>query len=326
MQSGHGAESRAESGTGVQQVGPYVVLAALDAMKGAGHRYPPPAVRRIGRTPDGERTVLLSSPLPGSDPARFLAEADASRYLVGRWVLPAAELAPAGHGVWHAVPYLPVLPLPVALTLHAGPLPERTVRALGVALAESLSVIHGQDLTHAGVSPASVLLAHDGPRLGGYGAVRAARPDGAPDGGLTGIDHSVLAPEQVAGETPQPMGDVYALGATLAFAATGSTSPEREELPGWLRSAVTLCLARDPAARMQLADLIRELADDDPGSVQQPAGFGAPDRATGLLTPGWLPPRIGAALAHQAASVLGAEAASGAGTAAARATAVPASA
>ncbi|MBC9711753.1 serine/threonine protein kinase [Streptomyces sp. TRM66268-LWL] len=313
MQSG----SRAGHGTGVQWIGPYAVLAALDASGSGSGRCVPPALRYIGRTPDGERTVLLSSPLPGSDPARFLTEADASRYLVGRWALPATEVAPAGHGAWHASPYLPVLPLPAALALHGGPLPERTVRALGVALAESLSVIHGQGLTHAGVSPAAVLLAHDGPRLGGYGAVRtAAATDGTARRGAAGIDASVLAPEQRAGGVPRPMGDVYALGATLAFAATGSTAPEREELPGWLRPVVTRCLARDPADRLQLVACVRELADGDRAAAQQPAGFGAPERATALLTPGWLPPRIGAALAHQAAIVLGAELDPGAGGAA----------
>ncbi|MFI6943426.1 serine/threonine protein kinase [Streptomyces sp. NPDC050418] len=298
----------------MQWIGPYAVLSALDTSSGGAGRSAPPALRHIARTPDGERTVLLSSPLPGTDPARFLAEADASRYLVGRWVLPAVELAPAGHGVWHAAPYQPVLPLPVALAVHGGPLPEMTVRALGVALAETLSVIHGQNLTHSGVSPAAVLLAHDGPRLGGYGAVRAAASDGAPRRGLAGVDDSVLAPEQAAGGMPRPMGDVYALGATLAFAATGSTAPERDELPASLRPVVTRCLARDPADRMQLAEVVRELAGD-PAGAQHAAGFGATDLAAALLTPGWLPPRIGAALAHQAAAVLGAELEHGAGEA-----------
>ncbi|MGW2745711.1 hypothetical protein [Streptomyces sp. NPDC001450] len=46
--------------------------------------------------------------------------------------------------------------MPTALGVHGGPLPERTVRALGVALAETLAILHGQGLTFVGVSPATV--------------------------------------------------------------------------------------------------------------------------------------------------------------------------
>ncbi|MGY0019113.1 serine/threonine protein kinase [Streptomyces sp. YJ-C3] len=265
--------------------GPYTALTRLDGPTGP----PTPTIRHIARTPDGNRTVLLTTPHPSTDPTRFMAEADASRYLVGNRVLAATELAGPGQGAW-----------------HAGPLPERTVRALGVALAETLAVIHGQNLTHAGVSPAAVLIAHDGPRLSGFGAVRAAAPEGVVRRGLPGIDASVLAPEQAAGGMPRPLGDVYALGATLAYAATGSTAPERDELPPWLRSVVGRCLSRDPAHRPQLADVVRELASA--GDLDaQPQGFGAPDRASALLGPGWLPARVVAALAHQAATVLAAE-------------------
>ncbi|WP_428951921.1 serine/threonine protein kinase [Streptomyces sp. cg35] len=306
MQSvdGAGAEtySGRNGGSRASRTGPYVPLTRLDSPIGT----PLSTIRHIARTLDGNRTVLLTTPHPSTDPARFMAEADASRYLVGNRVLAATEFAGPGQGAWHASPYLPVLPLPAALAVYAGPLPERTVRALGVALAETLAVIHGQNLTHAGVSPAAVLIAHDGSRLSGFGAVRAAGPEGVVRRGLPGIDASVLAPEQAAGGMPRPLGDVYALGATLAYAATGSTAPERDELPPWLRSVVGRCLSRDPAHRPQLADLVSELASaGDP--VAQSQGFGAPDRASALLGPGWLPARVVAALAHQAATVLAAE-------------------
>ncbi|MZD03921.1 serine/threonine protein kinase [Streptomyces sp. SID5785] len=262
-------------------------------------------MRSVARTPDGDRTVILSRPHPGTDPHRFMAEADASRYLLGSWVLPAAELAGPGQGVWHAAPYVPVLPLPTALAVHGSPLPEHTVRALGVALAEALGVVHGQGLVHAGVSPGAVLLAHDGPRLTGFGAVRAAAPEGTDRRGLPGVDPCALPPEQAAGGKPRPLGDVYALGATLAYAATGSTAPEREALPAYLRSVVARCLARDPAERPALSEVVEGM-----GAVPEGApdthGFGAPDRATALMGPGWLPARTVAALAHQSAEVLAA--------------------
>ncbi|MEU6846730.1 serine/threonine protein kinase [Streptomyces sp. NPDC046716] len=292
-----GAYGGAPTGGPARPTGPFVVVTRLD---GSGPGHPDvPERRHIARTPEGDRTVLLSTPHPGSDPHRFLAEADASRYLLGPAALPATEMSAPGEPVWCARPYAPVLPLPTALAVHGGPLPEPTVRALGAALAETLSVLHGQGLVHAGVSPAAVLIGFDGPRLGCYGAVRAAGP------GLTGVDRGALAPEQAAGGMPRPMGDVYGLGVTLAYATTGHAAPERSELPEALRSVVSRSLSRDPAHRPQLAEILDVLVP--PGALAPQQGFGSPGRSGALLGPGWLPGRLVAALAHQAACVLDAE-------------------
>jgi serine/threonine protein kinase len=289
--------------TGTRRIGPYTVVTRLDD-KSITPGSAVPEHRFIARSPDGDRTVLLSVPLPTVDPQRFMAEAEASRYLLGPWISPATELAPHGDRPWHTRPYAPALPLPTALAVNGGPLSERTARALGVALAETLAVLHGQQLSHAGLCPSAVLLAADGPRLTCFGAVRAAAPDGTPRHRVPGIDAGSLPPEQAAGGQPRPMGDVYALGATLAYAATGSTAPERDELPTALRSLVPRCLARDPARRPQLAEVVQELVVQETPST---ADRGAATRAESLLGPGWLPARIIAALAHQSAAVLSAE-------------------
>ncbi|MFE6690409.1 serine/threonine protein kinase [Streptomyces sp. NPDC057743] len=279
-------------------VGPYVVLNRLDD---PASPVPVPERRYMARSADGDRTVLLGLPLPGTDPDRFRAEADTSRYLLGPWASPATEVAPHGTPPWHARPYLPALPLPAALDAHGGPLPEPTVRALGAALAETLGVGHGQGLSHAGVSPAAVLLAADGPRLTCFGAVRAAAADGTARSGLPGLESGSLPPEQAAGGPTQPAGDLYALGATLAYAATGHTVPEREELPAGLRALVAGCLARDPAARPSTAELLDALAPAKDGDPAQPG------RTAALFGPGWLPGRVIAALARQSAALLAAD-------------------
>ncbi|MEU5018327.1 serine/threonine protein kinase [Streptomyces angustmyceticus] len=308
-----GAGGRARGATG-----PYAVLRELDD-EASG--IPVPERRFIGRSADGDRTVLIGVPLPGVDPGRFLAEAETSRYLLGPWSAPAAEVAAPGDAPWHARPYVPVLPLPAALTVHGGPLPERTVRALGAALVETLVIGHGQGLAHAGVSPAAVLLAADGPRLTCFGAVRAAAEDGTARSGLPGLESGSLPPEQAAGGRPQPAGDVHALGAVLAYAATGHTVPEREELPAALRAVVTACLSRDPAARPRPAELLDALCpaagppppDTGAGAAGPPRPVTLPDaagtpagRAAALLGSGWLPGRIIAALARQSAELLAA--------------------
>ncbi|MFE3635093.1 serine/threonine protein kinase [Streptomyces sp. NPDC059168] len=279
-----------------RRTGPYVILTPLDPPHA---RVPVPERRHIARSEDGEHTVLLGTPLPGADHQAFLAEAETSRYLLGQFMAPATTCSAPGESAWHARPYLPALPLPTALAVHGGPLPERTVRALGAALAEALVVVHGQGLAHAGVSPAAVLLAADGPRLTCFGAVRAAAPEGAARSGLPGLDPGSLPPEQAAGGLPRPLGDVYALGATLAYAATGYTVPESDELPPALRTVIGRCLSRDPGNRPQLADLLAVFAPA-PGNAEATG-------STALLGPGWLPSRVIAAIAHQSAAVLAAD-------------------
>ncbi|MEV5875499.1 serine/threonine protein kinase [Streptomyces sp. NPDC052101] len=289
-----------------RRVGPYTLITALDDPH---TKLPVPERRYIARSIDGQYTVLLSLPQPGGDAQRFLAEADGSRYLLGPCAAPATALAGPGEPAWYSRPYQPVLPLPTALAVHGGPLPERTVRALGVALAETLAVVHGQGLTFAGVSPAAVLLAADGPRLSCFGAVRAAAPDGSSRSGLPGLEAGSLPPEQASGGLPRPLGDVYALAATLAYAATGHTMPERDELPAALRTVVARCLSRDPSTRPQLAELINALSANANANANANAGTdsGIGDRSAALLTPGWLPGRVIAALAHQSAAVLTAD-------------------
>ncbi|WP_314172346.1 serine/threonine protein kinase [Streptomyces sp. DSM 40971] len=291
-------------------IGPYTVIARLDAdVPGV----PLPEQRFIARSQDGARTVLVCVPLPGADPGRFLAEAEGSRYLLGQWVSPATEVSAPGELPWHARPFLPALPLPTALALYGGPLPEHTVRAIGACLAETLAIAHGQGSSHAGISPGAVLLAHDGPRLGCFGAVRAAAPDGEPRSGLPGLESGSLPPEQASGGRPQPLGDIYALGATLAYAATGHTVPERQELPASVRGIVTGCLARDPAARPRAGELIRAFTEPaGPSAASRTAPVAEVDSTPGngagvTPAPGWLPARLTAAVARQSAEVLAAE-------------------
>lgn len=285
---------------GSRRIGPYHLITRLDP---SGPGQPPVPVHRfIGRSADGDRTVLIGTPLEDADPGRFLVEADAGRRLLGPWVLPVAELAAPSESPWYASAYLPVLPLPVALAVHGGPLPERTVRVLGTALAETLTGAHAIGITHAGLSPASVLLAWDGPRLTCFGAVRAAAPDGDKRTGLPGLEPGSLAPEQASGGRPRPPGDIYGLGAVLAYAATGHSVPDSAELPESLQALVARCLTRDAAARPTAAEVLRALL----GTSSTPMGT-VLDSAGALPGPGWLPSRVVAAMARQSSEVLAAE-------------------
>ncbi|MER8044238.1 serine/threonine protein kinase [Streptomyces sp. NPDC094032] len=271
---------------------PYRLITRLDPPQ--DHLTPPPPPlpcrRFVARAATPDRTVILTAPLPGADPALFRAEAETARRLALPWTFPVTEIsgaAAAGADTWFTTPYIPALPLPTALAVHGGALPEETVRVIGAALAETLAALHAQGLAHAGVAPAAVLLTADGPRLTCFGAARATDR----------VDRAAQAPEQATGGLPRPPGDVYGLGAVLAYAATGHTVPERSDLPSTLSGTITACLTRDPANRPPAAALLPALTPPTPHGTL----LGS---ATPLLTPGWLPPRVVAALSHQSSTLL----------------------
>lgn len=261
------------------QIGPYVTLARLDAESSG------PAERRyLARTADGERTVLVCVPLVGADPSLWAIEAEGARRLSVPGFLTVAEVGGTAGFPWYATPYTPVLPLPAVLAAYGGPLPEDTVRGLGAALARTLAAAHAQGVTHSGLSPTAVLITPTGPLLTCFGATRAA---------LTGRAQGCLAPEQAGGAPPSPAGDLYSLGAVLAYAATGHTVPEQSELPPSLRRLTSACLARDPADRPGTAqEVLRELATQVPASVPAPAPDPTPIPASAPTTaPHTGPPR-----------------------------------
>lgn len=292
------------------QIGPHLTLARLDAES----EQAVPARRFIARGAEGDRTFLAFLPRPDVDPTRWAIEAEGARRLSVPGFLPVGEVGEAGGAVglpWCTAPYVPALPLPAALRAHGGPLPEPVVRALGAALARTLATAHAHGVTHAGLSPAAVLLTTEGPRLTCFGAVRAAAPDGEQRSGLPGLDPGCLAPEQAAGGRPRPLGDVYALGAVLAYAATGHTVPERDELPSALRELVSACLSRDPERRPRAHQVLAHL--ESAASTAAPQATTPTATATATATvldaaaPIPLPAPVVAALARQSAQVLAAE-------------------
>ncbi|WP_435243776.1 PQQ-binding-like beta-propeller repeat protein [Streptomyces cucumeris] len=247
---------------GPSRIGPYRVVDTLDVLDHAED-----ARRRLARDDRTGRVVVLTLPQASlaEDPGyavRFRAEAENSRRLTGRWSAPVLDVAPAGADLpWIAHDCAPALTLPAALAAHGGPLPESTVRALGAALAECLAEAHANGLVHAGISPGSVLLTLDGPRLTGYGLARAVSLDaGRRAGVLHGAVSSTLPPGRPAGAPLRPQDDLYALGAVLVHAATGRIDTDPAVLPDGLRAPIVACLSADPAERPEPRTLAHEFA------------------------------------------------------------------
>ncbi|MFF7995641.1 serine/threonine-protein kinase [Kitasatospora xanthocidica] len=265
-----------------RQVGAYRLLRRLGS-GGMGRVY-------LGRTAGG-RTVAVKVVRPeladdAEFRARFRQEVTAARRVGGTWTAPVLDADTEGEQPWVATGYVAGPALTVAVQEH-GPLPEPAVRALGVGLAGALAHVHGLDLVHRDVKPSNVLLTLDGPRLIDFGIARAL--DAA--SGLTRSGYVVgspgfMSPEQANGQPVGPAGDVFSLGAVLAFAATGvhpfgegvsaavllyrvlHEEPDVAGLPERLRPVVLDCLAKDPAARPTPRQLAARLDPEGVGTAR----------------------------------------------------------
>ncbi|MFC8663959.1 bifunctional serine/threonine-protein kinase/ABC transporter substrate-binding protein [Streptomyces sp. NPDC057199] len=212
---------------------------------------------------------------------RFRREARLARGFTCRWLVPVTAADAEAREPWLATAFVPGPSLAEAVDGH-GPLPPAVVTALGARLAEALTEVHGAGLVHRDVKPSNVLLALDGPRLIDFGIAQSPGVTALTEPGAIVGTPGYLAPEQVrTGGEAAPASDMFALGCVLAYALTGQrpfglgdpaavlyrTVHEEPDVPGLdrlpfpLRTAITGCLAKDPAGRPTAAELARSLRD-----------------------------------------------------------------
>ncbi|MFI8369593.1 serine/threonine-protein kinase [Streptomyces sp. NPDC085466] len=173
---------------------------------------------------------------------------------------------------WLATAYVPGPSLHEAVRRH-GPLPVRTVLPLLAGIAEALEAIHRAGVVHRDLKPANVLLAEDGPRVIDFGIARAAEAVALTGTGLRIGTAAFMAPEQALGGPVSPATDVFALGALIAYVASGEPpfgagpesaalyrvvheEPDLARVPEDLRGLAAWCLAKRPEDRPAPADLI----------------------------------------------------------------------
>ncbi|MEU5640920.1 protein kinase domain-containing protein [Streptomyces milbemycinicus] len=258
-------------GDATTHIGPYRVIRELGA-GGMGRVHL--AASRSGRAV----AVKVVRPELAADPGfrrRFKAEVDAARAVGGAFTAPVVDADPEGPQPWLATAYIPGPSLTDAIRAH-GPMPEATLRVFGAGLAEALAAIHRAGLIHRDLKPSNILLTSDGPRVIDFGISRAV--DGTvltAEGQIIGSP-GFMSPEQSTGAELTPASDVFALGAVLAFAATGALpfgtgaahallyrvaheEPELDGVPQALLGTVAACLDKDPARRPTVAQLQGQL-------------------------------------------------------------------
>ncbi|MFI2289928.1 serine/threonine-protein kinase [Streptomyces niveus] len=160
-----------------------------------------------------------------------------------------------------------------------GPFPVVTCRRLIAAMAEGLASVHAYGVTHRDLKPQNVLLGSQGPQLIDFGIARGVEQTALTQDGQAPGTPGFTAPEVLTRNEVGAAADVFALGATVAYAATGrapfgggdaaavSYRAVHEEIdtagvePG-LAALIRACVEKDPARRPGPAELIRWCAVD----------------------------------------------------------------
>jgi outer membrane protein assembly factor BamB len=231
----------------------------------------------LGYSPAGRAVaVKVCHPEFAADPAfvhRFALEVAAARAVNGLYTAQVIDAGPDDNPPWLATSYVPGPSLLEAVGAH-GPLPEPAGWRLAAGLAEALQAVHARGLVHRDLKPTNVLLAADGPRVIDFGVARALDGTSLTATGITFGTPSYMSPEQAQGRPAGPASDVFALGSTLCFAATGGppfgdgdppavldrvvrAAPALDAVPAGLRGLVAACLAKDPADRPGLPPILR---------------------------------------------------------------------
>ena len=203
---------------------------------------------------------------------RLRLDLEAARRVRGPHAVPVVGADPDGTPPWFAAEYISGPSLHQALAQH-GPMPPGDVRALLESVAEGLAAVHAAGLPHLALDPASVLLSPSGPRVTGFGVVRALEASALSRRGVIPRSPLFMAPEQLTDGEVSARADVFALGHLVAFAALGRSpfgtgdpialahriahgSPDLGALPPVLRPVIERCLARDPEQRPTLAKIV----------------------------------------------------------------------
>ncbi|UNZ20344.1 serine/threonine-protein kinase [Streptomyces sp. 891-h] len=211
--------------------------------------------------------------------SRFAREVSAARRIRGGCTarLVAADLE--AERPWFATQYVPGPSLHDKVN-ESGPLPAAQVASIGAALAEGLVAVHEAGVVHRDLKPSNILLSPKGPRIIDFGIAWATGASTLTHVGTAVGSPGFLAPEQVRGAAVTPATDVFALGATLAYAATADSpfgqgssevmlyrvvheEPHLDAVHAALAPLIHACLVKSPEDRpstLQLSLRLKEIA------------------------------------------------------------------
>jgi hypothetical protein len=228
-------------------------------------------------------------------PGRFLREARTAAGLAHPHIVPIHAVEEQGGLVYFVMGFVEGETLG-ARVRRDGPLPPADVMRIVQEVAWALGHAHAHGVVHRDVKPDNVLLERETGRalVTDFGIARSAETNESPSSGAVRGTPQYMSPEQVMGAAVDGRTDLYALGATAFFAATGRPPFESDTVAGLLAKhagerpppvtrfaphlptkfagAVDRCLEKDPGARFGNAEeLVAEIRAARGVLVQVPA-------------------------------------------------------
>ena len=173
---------------------------------------------------------------------------------------------------------------------RAGPLPVRELVRIMKDVAHALAYAHGRGVVHRDIKPDNVMIERATGRalVLDFGISRSMTHAVPSSSNLTRVGEVVgtpeyMSPEQASGDVVDGRSDLYALGLTAYYAATGKTAvtgestqkilvrqltepvpsviDSRPDLPPALAHAIDRCAEKDPADRFPTAEALVEAID-----------------------------------------------------------------
>jgi len=249
-------------------IGPYQLLGVLGS-GGMGRVY-------LGASRTGRRVAIkVIRPDLAEDPIfrdRFTREVAAAGRVSPLFTALVVDSDTEAAAPWLATTYIEGVSLDRHV-LDDGPMSIDDVLSLAAGLGEALTSIHTVGLVHRDLKPSNILLNDSGPHIIDFGLALGSEQTRLTTSRVVGTP-AYMAPERLRGEAAGPPSDVFSLGATLVFAATGRDLVDDAsvyeqvlqiaegrftltDVPSRLRGLVIRCVSFHPEDRPTAAELTR---------------------------------------------------------------------
>ncbi|MFF4225458.1 serine/threonine-protein kinase [Streptomyces sp. L500] len=220
---------------------------------------------------------------------RFAREVAAAQRVRGAHLAPLLDADPRAERPWLATAYVAGPSLRDLVAGH-GPLPAGEVMLLAWGIAHALADVHASKVVHRDLKPGNIMLDESGPKVIDFGIVKSLTQS------VTYRSHSTrigtplyMSPEQAMGRAVGEASDVFALGSSLYYLATGreafgadnewavahrivADDPDLSDLAPPLRRLVAACLRKDGDRRPTPA-LVREWCEEELGDELGPGAW-----------------------------------------------------
>jgi eukaryotic-like serine/threonine-protein kinase len=224
----------------------------------------------LGQDQNGSQAALKVLKTDDVERWRFTREVEVLRGDFGDTVADYYDADLDADPPWIAMEYLPGMNLRQRIE-RGGPLSERVAATVGMRLSSGLATLHAAGIAHRDLKPSNIMIRESGdPVIIDFGlAIDTAAPvtdDRTATRFVVGSEHWI-APEYAQGDRSNlPRADLYSLGATLAYAATGVHPKETSKFLGLqgvsdaLASILRGLLNHDPAKRPEAAACAKHFA------------------------------------------------------------------